>query len=108
MYNYKEFTYWLKGYLKAIPKNKPVADIITDIMAELEKVNEQDLPKADKKAEKILEDWLEKFPPNPNIPTPFDNIVVMYGCNSNPYKFDSGTTITTTNIYEHKPDKQTE
>lgn len=50
----QEFIYWLKGYLKAVSKDKPLEEVINDVMAELEKVSKNDLLKADKEAEKVI------------------------------------------------------
>lgn len=101
--SYKEFTFWLKGYLKAVSKDKPVEEIINEVMAELEKVSEIDLLKADKQAEKSIGDWIKELP-KPTYPFPdIAPTVVMYGCQTAPYK--PGDIIFTTGTYIHKDNK---
>lgn len=84
----REFTYWLKGYLKGLGPNAEISKVIFDITTELDKVDKPDLEKADKTAEKLTEDWLKELqrnnpPQQKPYPFPFqENPVVMYGCPS--------------------------
>jgi hypothetical protein len=102
---YKEFIFWIKGYLKAVSKDKPLEEVINDVITELEKVSENDLPKADKEAEKNIEDWIKKLPKKTYPPYPFPNVqptVVMYGCQTSDYKPIDYTIITTSGTYTKK------
>lgn len=101
----KEFTFYLRGYLKALKPDANITEVIKHIEEVLDTVDKEELPKADKQAEDIFGKWIEKNPspmtPNPICPTPYP--VVMYGCQTGTYiQPDSIVTSSTYTINKNK------
>jgi len=104
----KDFKYWLKGYLDEAKKNNfSINQIIDDIADQVEQITD-DLNI--NKIEKLVKKEIDKIPFKPfdfdrDIPNPYNNIVTMYGCQINPFKFNNEQTSTTGADYSNDSNK---